>query len=86
MSSALDPENVVITEPVPGSDMPVHLMYVETWDGLYAPIGVRKPEGDGPFPIILLATGNGGGGMAWVRDAVNNRGYIMDRLVVENDS
>ncbi len=81
MTNALDPEHIVITEPVPGSDIPVHLMYVETWDGLYAPIGVRKPHGDGPFPIILLASGNGGGGMAWVRDAVANRGYIMERLL-----
>ena len=31
----LDPEHVVITEPVAGSDHPVHLMYVEVWDGLY---------------------------------------------------
>ncbi len=55
-------------------------MYVETWDGLYAPIGVRRPDGEGPFPIVLLAWGNGGGGMAWIRDAVHNKGYIQDRL------
>ncbi len=81
MTSSIDPEHVVITEPVPGSDIPVHLMYVETWDGLYTPIGVRIPVGEGPFPAVLLASGNGGGGMAWVRDAVNNRGYIMERLL-----
>lgn len=75
----IDPENVVITETVDGA--PVMLMYVETWDGLYTPIGLRKPEGDGPFPIVLLASGNGGEGMGWVRDAVRRRGYIMDRLV-----
>jgi predicted dienelactone hydrolase len=56
-------------------------MYVEVWDGLYTAIGVRRPEGPGPFPMVLLASGNGGEGMAWVRDAVRNRGYIMDRLV-----
>ena len=81
MTSTIDPEHVVITESVAGSDIPVHLMYVETWDGLYAPIGVRIPEGEGPFPTVLLASGNGGGGMAWVRNAVNNRGYIMERLL-----
>ena len=75
----LNPEQVVITEEVDGR--PVHLMYVETWDGLYAPIGLRKPEGDGPFPIVLLASGNGGEGMRWIRDAVRTRGYTMDRLV-----
>jgi dienelactone hydrolase len=77
--SEIDPERVVITETVDGQ--PVDLMYVETWDGLYAPIGVRKPEGPGPFPMVLLASGNGGEGMRWVRDAVRNCGYIMDRLV-----
>jgi dipeptidyl aminopeptidase/acylaminoacyl peptidase len=78
MIVGIDPERVVITETVEGQ--PVQLMYVETWDGLYAPIGLRKPEGGGPFPAVLLASGNGGEGMRWVRDAVRNRGYIMDRL------
>jgi len=79
MAIDIDPEQVSITEMVDGQ--PVHLMYVETWDGLYAPIGVRKPEGNGPFPMVLLASGNGGEGMAWVRNAVRDKGYIMDRLV-----
>ena len=79
--TTLDPEHVVIAEEVDGSDIPVHLMYVPTRDGLYAPIGLRKPAGDGPFPIVLLASGNGGEGMAWVRDWVRSRGFIMDRLL-----
>jgi dipeptidyl aminopeptidase/acylaminoacyl peptidase len=81
VTSTHDPEHIVVTEPVAGSDIPVELMYVEVWDGLYAPIGVRRPPGDGPFPMVLLASGNGGGGMAWVRDAVANRGYIMEALL-----
>jgi dipeptidyl aminopeptidase/acylaminoacyl peptidase len=80
---AIDPENVTIVEEVSGSDIPVELKYVETWDGLYAPIGLRIPPGPGPHPLVLLASGNGGGGMAWIRDAVANRGYIMDRLLEE---
>ena len=80
-AQAIDPEQVVITEPVEGSDLPVHLMYVPTMDGLYTPIGLRKPPGDGPFPIVLLAAGNGGGGMPWVREWVRTRGYIMDQLL-----
>ena len=77
----MDPEHVAIVEEVPGSHIPVELAYLETWDGLYAPIGLRFPKGDGPHPVVLLASGNGGGGMAWIRDAVANRGYIMDRLL-----
>ena len=79
MTEEINAEKVVITERVDGQS--VHLMYVETWDGLYAPIGLRKPDGQGPFPIILLASGNGGEGMAWIRDAVRDKAYIMDRLV-----
>jgi dipeptidyl aminopeptidase/acylaminoacyl peptidase len=80
-STVLDPEAVTITEPVADSEIPVNLMYVETWDGLYTPIGLRLPPGPGPFPVVLLASGNGGGGMAWIRDAVANRGLIMERLL-----
>lgn len=75
----IDPEHIHLTEEVNGET--VHLMMVEVWDGLYAPIGVRKPDGDGPFPMILMAAGNGGEGMAWVRNAVRNQAYTMDRLV-----
>ena len=51
----LNSAQVVITEPVAGSNYPVHLAYVETIDGLYTPIGIRKPDGEGPFPVILFA-------------------------------
>lgn len=76
----MDPEHVEITESA-GEHGDVSLMYVETWDGLYAPIGLRVPTGPGPFPLVLLASGNGGEGMAWIRDAVRNRAWTMDRLV-----
>jgi BAAT / Acyl-CoA thioester hydrolase C terminal len=77
----MDPDRVVVTEPVPGSDIPVHLMYVPTLDGLYAPIGLRRPPGERRVPIVLLASGNGGGGMPWVREAVRSRGYFMERAL-----
>jgi len=77
----VDPMQVVITRPVSGSDIPVHLAYVETVDGLYTPIGIRKPAGDGPFPIVLFASGNGGGGMAWVVDATNNQSWTQEQFV-----
>ena len=75
----VDPENIVLTETVNGYD--IDLMMIEVWDGLYTPIGVRKPKGDGPFPLVLLASGNGGEGMAWIRDSMRNRSYTVDRLV-----
>src|SRR5690606_9881560 len=35
-----------VAEPVRGSILPVHLIQVETIDGLYTPIGLRMPSGD----------------------------------------
>lgn len=69
------------TESIAGSHIPVHYYLVETTDGLYTPIGLRKPSGDGPFPIVLLASGNGGEGMAWMRDASHNRSWTLDRFL-----
>jgi len=77
----LDSTQVVITEAVVGSDIPVHLAYVETVDGLYSPIGIRKPDGDGPFPMVLFASGNGGGGMNWVREATQNQSWTQEQFV-----
>ena len=77
----IDPARVVVTEPLEGSDIPVIYAYIETVDGLYTPIGIRKPDGEGPFPMILFASGNGGGGTAWVRDATQNRSWTQERFV-----
>jgi dienelactone hydrolase len=80
-SSAIDPAHIVVTEPVPGSAYPVDLMYIEMIDGAYIPIGMRKPQGAGPFPIVLFATGNGGGGMTMLRDHINTKGWTQDQLL-----
>ena len=56
------------TEPVMGSDIPVEIMFVELVDGVYAPIGLRKPQGTGPFPTVVFAHMNGGYGLRWVRE------------------
>ena len=77
----LDPLHVVITEPVQGSGHPVRLMLIEMIDGLYAPIGLRVPSGAGPFPLILFASGNGGGGMALVREFTHNRSWTQERFL-----
>ncbi len=77
----IDPQRVVITQPVRGSEIPVQLMYVEMIDGVYAPIGLRQPAGGGPFPLVLFAAGNGGGGMAAVQDATQNRSWTQEEFL-----
>ncbi len=78
---SIDPNHVVISEPVKGSDIPVQLMYVEMFDGTYAPIGLRKPAGPGPFPIVVFASGNGGGGMAVVRSESQDQSWTQDQFL-----
>jgi dipeptidyl aminopeptidase/acylaminoacyl peptidase len=77
----LEPAVFVFTEPVQNSDIPVDITLLETVDGLYTAIGVRKPPGKGPFPIVMFFTGNGGGGVPWVRHQINNRAYTMERFL-----
>src|SRR5580700_11125 len=81
MPQDLDPEHVAIVEPVRDSPIPVQLMYVEMIDGGHAPIGLRTPPGAGPFPGAGFASGNGGGGMAAVRNATQNRSWTQERFL-----
>jgi len=77
----IDPQHPVITQPVRDSGIPVHLMYVEMIDGVYSPIGLRMPPGTGPFPLVLFAWGNGGGGMAAVQDFTQNRSWTQEQFL-----
>ena len=65
---AVTEDEPVLIEPVMGSDIPVELRFVELLDGVYAPIGFRKPEGAGPFPTVVFAHMNGGYGLRWIRE------------------
>jgi dienelactone hydrolase len=80
-SAEIDAGHVVITEPVRGSEFPVQLMYIEMIDGVYSPVGLRLPAGRGPFPLVLFASGNGGGGMAVVRDLTQNRSWTQEQFL-----
>jgi dienelactone hydrolase len=79
--ATIDPQNIVITEAVKGSAIPVHLMLIEMIDGVSVPIGLRKPKGSGPFPLVVFASGNGGRGMAWVRDYTQNRSWTQEQFL-----
>src|SRR5262249_16514939 len=74
-------QTIAISEPVKDSPIPVELMLIELIDGVYAPIGLRRPPGSGPFPLVLFASGNGGGGLAWVRAATPNRSWTQAHVL-----
>jgi len=69
------------TEQVAGSKYPVTYYLVMTTDGLYTPIGLRKPAGNGPFPIVLFASGNGGEGLGYVKNYSHNRSWTLDQFL-----
>lgn len=71
----------VIEVPVQGSAIPVRILFPETLDGLYAPVGLRLPPGNGPFPLVLFASGNGGGGIAVIRDYTQNRSWTQEQFL-----
>jgi dienelactone hydrolase len=76
-----DDAPLVGTDHLPGTEHPVELRLVPTWDGLYSPMGLCLPAGGGPHPVILLGYGNGGGGLPWVRAAVRDRALVVQRLL-----
>jgi dienelactone hydrolase len=64
------------------ADTTLHLVYTD--DGLYAPALVRKPDGAGPFPLVIaLHGGSGGLGIAYLADLMANRGFVFERLLDE---
>lgn len=77
--STQDADLVVRTETIAGAE--THFLYYETWDGLYAPMALRLPAGDGPHPVVLLGMGNGGEGMGWLRQILDDRSYVLDALI-----
>ena len=79
--AVLPTHGYTITKPVKGSDIPVELTFVFTRDEAYVAIGLRKPKGDGPFPAILMSSGNGSGGMPSVERGVERLAPMVDRMV-----
>ena len=59
----------------------VYLIFLETFDGLYTTIGLRLPPGNGPHPLVLLASGNGGEGMGWIKENMERNSYTLDLIV-----
>lgn len=91
-NASIDPEHIFFTEPVKDpateviepvkdSSIPLHLIYVEMVDGMYAPIGLRKPPGKGPFPLILFAHMNGGLGTQWIREWTQNGSWTLEQFL-----
>jgi len=77
----LPPHGYVITRPVRGSDIPADYTLVLTRDEIYVPIGVRKPKGAGPFPVITMGRGDGRGGVPHVEEQIGRLAPMQERML-----
>jgi dienelactone hydrolase len=75
------PHGHVVKRALRGSANPMDLIFVLTRDEIYVPIAVRKPEGDGPFPLITMGRGNGRGGVQHVEAQVARLVGMQDRMI-----
>ena len=71
----------VITKPVRGSDIPADYAFVLTRDEIYVPVALRKPRGEGPFPLITIGRGNGRGGLPHVETQVERLASMQDLML-----
>jgi hypothetical protein len=76
-----DAPYIVLTRPIPGSRKTYDLYLVQTRDEIMAPMALRKPAGDGPFPVILLGSGGGGGSFVRLDAAMHDLEPMMDEIV-----
>lgn len=76
-----DGHRPVLVEQVAGSDRVAEYLLAETLDGLYTPYALRMPEGDGPHPCVVVAYGNGGGGIGWLQERVHRFRHVQDVLL-----
>jgi dienelactone hydrolase len=56
------------------------LQLIPTQDELYVSIGLVKPDGEGPFPLILIGSGQGRAGIKKIQDEMERSHGLMMRL------
>jgi dienelactone hydrolase len=81
VAKELPSHGYVITRPVPGSEYPADYSFVLTRDEIYIPIAVRRPKGNGPFPVITMGRGDGRGGLPHVEAQVARLAAMQDRMI-----
>jgi dienelactone hydrolase len=76
-----DAPYVVLTRPIPKSKQTYDLYLIQTRDEILVPMAVRKPAGNGPFPAVLLGSGNGGGSFMRLDSIMYRLEPMIDRML-----
>jgi dienelactone hydrolase len=80
-ASEVEAHGYFIRKSVPGSDLPADYTFVQTRDEIYVPIALRKPAGDGPFPVITMGSGEGRRGMRHIEWLTEGLASMQDRMI-----
>ncbi len=72
---------VIPNQTIKGASTPADIVFVFTRDEIYMPIAIRKPKGNGPFPAITMASGEGRGGMKHVIETAERLAQMQDRMI-----
>jgi dienelactone hydrolase len=81
VASDLPSHGYVITKSVRSSDIPADYTFVLTRDEIYVPIALRRPQGAGTFPLIVIGRGNGRGGLPHVETQVERLASMQDLML-----
>lgn len=81
MTTAIAPMGYTVVAPLSGTPFPALQTFVPTHDEIYVPVVVRKPNGDGPFPLITMGRGDGRGGMPHALAQVDRLVPMQDEMI-----
>jgi dienelactone hydrolase len=81
MTAAISLPDYTVTQALRGTPFPAIQVFVPTLDEIYVPVVLRKPPGEGPFPVITMGRGDGRGGMPHVLAEVERLVPMQDEMI-----
>ncbi|MEX2496239.1 MAG: hypothetical protein WD448_09135 [Woeseia sp.] len=70
-----------LVRPIPDSSQTYELQLFQSADHVLIPAGIRKPEGVGPFPAIIMSSGNGYNSFRRIDEAMYRYEPMIDMMV-----
>jgi dienelactone hydrolase len=66
---------------IPNSSQTYELQIFQSGDHVLIPVGIRKPEGQGPFPAVIMSSGNGYDSFSRIDRAMYTFEPMIDMMV-----
>lgn len=72
---------ISVRRPIENSSTTYDLHFFQSADHVAIPVGIRKPEGEGPFPAIIVGSGNGNDSFMKIQSAMYRYEPMIDMMV-----